>query len=86
MYLLLALTGLAVGVQLASAGENDPGGRKSDTRYYGPRGWEVYILRGTEPKNDTGVTVTTKEPPAKVEPPKTRIIRHGRHRRTVPAE
>ena len=85
--LIFALIGLAVGdAQLAGAGEDDS--KRGRNYVYTPGGnrTEIFILRGTEPKDQTGIMVTTPEPAAKEEAPKTKKVRRGKRTYTVPAE
>lgn len=85
--LIFALIGLAVGeAQSAGAGENDSDRGRNYVR--DPRGTttEIFILRGTEPKDQTGIKVTDPEPAAKDEAPKTKKVRRGKRTYTVPVE
>ena len=86
--LLLALIGFAAGeAPLASAQDGVPQRgtaytRDSDLSRFSPKPGasttEIYILRGTEPKDQSSVTVAPPEPAAKQdEPPK---IRNHRRR------
>jgi len=86
--LLFALIGLAAGAApLAGAAENDPERGKVYVRNPNGSTTEIYILRGTAPKDQSSVTVPNEEPAAKKEePPKTKKIRRGRRTYTVPAD
>jgi len=64
--------------------DNDP--ERGRTNIRGASTSEIFILRGTEPKDQSGITITTKEPSAKVEAPKTRTVRRGKRTYTVPAD
>lgn len=86
--LLFALIGFAAGeAPLASAGDDRPVRgttytTDSDLSRYRPKPGAgttvIHVLRGTEPKDPSNVTVTP-EPAAKEEPPAPRKIRRGRY-------
>ena len=94
--LLFALIGFAVGeAPLAGAQDGVPQRgktytRDSDLSRFSPKpgasSTEIYILRGTEPKDQSAVTVTDEPAAKKDEGPKTHKVRRGRHTFTVPGE
>ena len=85
--LALAAIGLAVGgAQRAGAGENDSDRGRTYVRDSRGNTTEIFILRGTEPKDQAGIKVTDKEPAAKEEAPKTKTVRRGKRTYTVPNE